>query len=281
MRLRYSGLKGSLNLNEDGIVLLQGEDFFTTRYAVESIPNGTGIGSYFDRVTLNTRTYKFSLFVSDPLKMRLINDYFTSDINAGTPAKLYVNESYIECFITDMNHSAPNMYKEGEIIEYLVTCLTPLWIKEERYEFVKQSGDLEGGLKLPFSFPFSFKLSSTSQAINNKNTSSSKAELIFYGPFMEVDIGIGNCRYKVEAELLENERLIINQRDNTITKVTMSGDRINMFNYRNKEESVFKPIPPGEHVVSANMEYSFEIVVFGERGMPEWTSYMREKPMES
>lgn len=272
--LIYIGHSGSINLNENYISLLSGHDFFNYTMGVDSESNIDGIGSYLNRITLSNRTYQFSVLVSDIEKLSYIEETFSFDRVNELPGKLYLNGVYIECYVTNFTLRSPlRLYKE-EVVDIEVTALKPFWTKEEKYEFIKfddsETLNDKEGLSFPFSFPFGFKQSRNNRTIINRNPQKSAVDFVFYGPLTKVDIVIGLHRYNVNAELLDNERLVISQRGKTIEKITVAGDRINMMNYRNKEESVFEPIMPGEHIVSFNGDYSFEIIVFDERSVAFW-----------
>ena len=63
---------------------------------------------------------------------------------------------------------------------------------------------------------------------------------------------------------------MINQINKTVEKVTNSGEVINSFNLRNKEYSVFDPIPAGESIMTYSGEFPISITLFYERGEPKW-----------
>lgn len=260
-------------IDQKNIILLEDNDFFTSSFGVDTLATNHGIGSYLDRITLSSRKYNFSLHIVDYTLMKQIQDSFAVDRGNRSPTKIYINSAYLECFITNWENVKPGSYKKI-ILEIEAFALFPQWVKEVKYEFLKfdnieTSGD-EEGLNFPFSFPFSLKKNRENRTLINNNPNDVRARMIFYGPFNNVDIYIGSNRYNIETQLLENERLVIDQKEKTVTKITVSGDRINMINYRNKEFSIFTQIKPGEQFVNYNGEYSFEIILFDERSEPFW-----------
>ena len=68
---------------------------------------------------------------------------------------------------------------------------------------------------------------------------------MFYGPCTNPEIKISGLIYRVEAELLKNERIEIDPFEKTVIKYTEDGTKLDYMNYRYKKTSVFTPIPVG------------------------------------
>ena len=92
-----------------------------------------------------------------------------------------------------------------------------------------------------------------------------------FGPCSNPEFIIGENTYRVNGTLLSGERYEIDQRTKTVIKVTNSGEIVNAFNLRNKTESVFEPIEPGENILSYNGDFAIEITIFYERSEPLWS----------
>ena len=64
--------------------------------------------------------------------------------------------------------------------------------------------------------------------------------------------------------------MVINSRNNTVTKYRSNGTTLNIYDLRAKEESVFKKMPYGSVNVNWSGAFGFTITLFLERGEPIW-----------
>lgn len=84
-------------------------------------------------------------------------------------------------------------------------------------------------------------------------------------------VRIGGHAYGVDATVFEGERLVIDSRAKTIRKIGRLGEVTNLFNARDKEQSVFEPIPPGSNPITWPGTYGVDLTVYEERSEPAWT----------
>lgn len=273
MEFMYEGLGGSLDLNQEDVLLIEGNSIFGYTYKAESVMKLSGIGESLRRMTLPSKVIKFSLLfkgnIDDNLKS--VQNCFLEDINQESPGKLSFNGSYVECYIVESSKNNPQRYTNAEVVEFVALVLTPLWITERRYDFsIHTQEESRDGFKLPMKFPMFFSRNITVPTIDNMKSTETLAEITFYGPAINPSILVGDTPYGIHGTLLNNERFIIDQRHKTVTKITESGDIINAFSMRQKTPSVFNPFPKGEHVIGYDGTFSLKIVLFEGSVEPTW-----------
>ena len=91
--------------------------------------------------------------------------------------------------------------------------------------------------------------------------------IIVYGPVVNPRIQINGHPYQVNDTLLVGEYMVIDSRNNTITKYTGS-QAINLFDFRDKAYSVFQPIPGGTLRLNWTGLFGFDLTLFEERSEP-------------
>lgn len=94
--------------------------------------------------------------------------------------------------------------------------------------------------------------------------------MTIYGPVVDPIINIGNYPYKVDTTVEENEYLTIDGTKNTVERTLADGTIINEYNKRSFENSVFRPIPPGNNSVLWSGDFGWDITLYQERSEPKW-----------
>lgn len=132
----------------------------------------------------------------------------------------------------------------------------------------------ESTLKLTFplfdySFDYAHKAGSSAVILSDALAGSSFVMTIF-GPCIHPVVTIAGHPYGVNATVYENERLVIDSEKRTITKIGRLGEETNLFYARDKDHSVFQPIPDGSSVLVWPGTYGLDLVVHEERAEPAW-----------
>lgn len=188
------------------------------------------------------------------------------------PGRLYVENQYILC---NMCASLKEDWQKG--VDYLKNTLTivlryPYWITEQKFSFL-QNGKAAYNqplLDYPHDYPYDYAVDGAQNYISNDSYSSADFELIVYGPCTNPRISISGHIYEVITSVNTDEYLQIRSREGTIYKVSESGEKTNLYNYRNKDSSVFERIPPGSNPVSWDGNFGFDITLYVERSEPKW-----------
>lgn len=195
---------------------------------------------------------------------------FNYDCSLLKPGKLYVNDYYAYCYFISSSPENFDRFLTFESISYKILFCSN-WIKEEKFDFIVDDDfETKTGFKYPFSYPFSYKAVKRDRYINNSHFSPCRASIVFYGPCTNPEIKISGLIYRVEAELLKNERIEIDPFEKTVIKYTEDGTKLDYMNCRYKKTSVFTPIPVGLCLYEANSKFSCRVTLYMERGTPEW-----------
>lgn len=198
------------------------------------------------------------------------------DILAVTPGKLYVDEQYLNCYISgDIKQDA----FKGILFQVKnLTLVTdfPYWIKETTYQYLPEKPNqveytiLEKGILLP-EFPFDFYSEKGEKTLFNPSFKGSNFILTIYGFAENPQITIAGHPYLVETTVYEGERLVIDSIKHTVKKIGRLGDITDCYNAREKKNSVFQKIPPGTNTFQWSGGFGVDITLFDERSEPKWS----------
>ena len=99
----------------------------------------------------------------------------------------------------------------------------------------------------------------------------SKFKMTIYGPCVNPKITIKDQEYQVSETLEKNEYIEIDGRAKTIIKYKVDGTKENIFYKKSTKNSIFKEIPEGELLINWDGTFGFDVTVFKERSVPEWS----------
>lgn len=205
--------------------------------------------------------------------MNSLNEITDIDIINNQPGKLYVGDSYLECYIRD---TAPGKYEELFYeIENTLTIFAPypFWINESTFEFEKigQTGASSEYLNFPYNFPYNFTPALIGfGTIRNSLRVPCDFQMIIFGPAVSPSVLVDSHTYAVDTTIMDNEYLTIDSRYNTVVKTERDGTKTNEYDKRGKAESVFEKIQAGESTVVWNGSFGIQITLFEGRSEPKW-----------
>ncbi len=248
---------------------------YSWRYSSSKYVDGRGIR--IERFNRIEKEFKIILRVFCDSKADFEEKYYKlvdsleKDIYSKTSGRLYVGEDYIECFCIE---SAKGDYVPWEnFVEVKLGFLAPygVWISEDSFSFFPGLQEAVTSSK-KYSYKYSYKYSKDGkgEVIPNGYISAVPALIKIYGHAENPSFSVGNNFYKVFETVQDNEYIEIDQRNKTVYKVYNDGTRENIFHKRNKENSVFTPINPGNNLLVASGGFGIDITTYTERSEPRW-----------
>lgn len=203
-----------------------------------------------------------------------IMEIFDEDIIDETAGKLYIDDFYMRCFITDGEpvYFVPGLdmctYKFKLASEY------PFWIHEESRSFPPISSGSEGEesyLDYEHDYPYDYTMPYGGDVIwNVDHYAPCEFLMTVFGPAVDPRVVINGHPYQIYTTLDANEYLQIDSRANTVVKYLANGIRQDIYDLRAKQESVFDPIAPGNISVVWSGEFGFDVTLYCERSEPRW-----------
>lgn len=149
------------------------------------------------------------------------------------------------------------------------------WIKTLKKSFYKGSDTVVESIEADYPYDYEYDYAQEISGVDYFNTNhfaECDFEMIIYGTVSNPVININDYPYSVYETVSGDEYLVINTKAGTVVKVTSSGEKVNVFDSRSKENTVFKKLPTGELTVTWNGKFGFDITAFIERSEPSWKS---------
>lgn len=209
---------------------------------------------------------------------------FEKDIVSTSPGRLYIGNSYMNCYINENNKDRWVNDVDSITMELKLKSDYPYWITESLYQFRNSSEPASEGFELGIDYEYDYDYEycygsgsdGTMQHINNASPTECGFRMIIFGPCINPAIRITGHLYELKTTLYEGEYAVIDcstrySQDRAIYKVQIDGTKVDLFNSRNKQSEIWQKIPSGVNTVTWPGTFGFDLVLFGERGTPPWT----------
>lgn len=196
------------------------------------------------------------------------------DIEAKLPGKIYIGEYYTNGYITGSVKSDYLITKRLCNIDLTLTSDDPAWYREQTHVFIPGTGSTIGvgsGTDYPYDYPYDYSLSLKGRSVVCDSVGSNAFRLLIYGEVANPSIVIGGHVYSINGTIHKGESLLIDSLNKTITLTTITGNKINWFDKRGRENYIFEPIPAGQNTVSWLGTFGFDLTVIEKRSEPRWT----------
>ena len=272
--LKYIASSGNeYNLKSDGI-RTKTANYHKWSWGVNGTTLQYGIRvSDFDRkpVTYETTIVFTGSYSQRKALIEALHDDFELDVRNMKLGKIVWGDYYIDCYIT-MSSTYPdrdNVYTENEITIY---CPYPFWIQEEKREFFPQDAPTgEAFLDFPHDYPYDYSYGNPGLGRWIRDFPwPSEFQMVIYGPCVNPQIVINGYPYLIKDTLDSTDYIILDSRSNKVTKYLANGQVLNIFDLRNKTQSVFEPIPGGDLTLTWTGAFGFSLTLYEERSEPRW-----------
>lgn len=270
----YEGSKGDIVQLNDGTCFVNANDLRNFKWNYDIVGRPSGLGGRVRKISRQSVEKKMTIAIRGAIflaRINMLHAVSEYDVLTNQPGKLWVNGAYMPCYLgmaSDVvKHSKRVGFAEKEIA---VLSVDPFWHTEVTQSFSPSTGTIAGGKRYNLRFPYRYGTGYSNQVLYNSHFADTPARIVFYGPVELPSITIAGHVYAVNTTLLANERVEVDQLKHTIIKIGASGDRVNMFNARNKESDIFQPIPAGNSSVQFE-SMSFAVTLVQQRSEPLWT----------
>lgn len=226
------------------------------------------------------KTYQITLTLRGKLEERKklldeLTNCFEYDIANLNPGKIWFGEYYINCYIKEMANKVSGTRNCWTDCEISIYCPYPMWVEELSKSFYASSKNSEDTYEY-MDYPHDYKYDYAKPIIGVESWTiehyrKSKFKMTIYGPCVNPKITIKDQEYQVSETLEKNEYIEIDSRAKTIIKYKVDGTKENIFYKKSTKNSIFKEIPEGELLINWDGTFGFDVTVFKERSVPEWS----------
>ena len=251
-------------------------------HAYEWIPNTTEkeMGVAVNSFTKEPVVYDITLTVrgKEFERKQFLNkltNAFEYDVVNLSPGRIYYGKYYIDGYIKKSSNEGSGENNSRTDCKIEIYCPYPFWSMEQEQSFYPDSankGEAYGFLEYPYDYPYDYsRKSAGTQNWFIDHFRDNNFEIVIYGPCADPRIIINDYPYQIYETLENGEYILIKSRDKTITKHLGNGTIQNIFAKRAKDKSVFSLIPSGMLTLNWSGEFGFDIKVYKERSVPEWS----------
>ena len=197
-----------------------------------------------------------------------LHDDFERDVRTEKPGRIIWGAYYIDCYILESS-TGPTEYLTWTSNEISIYAPYPFWIQDLNVELPKGEVEASGFLEFPFDFAFDF----TSPVMGQKNIQStfpfeSEFKMTIFGEAVNPRIVVNGYAYVLNMTIPEGSYVVIDSRAKTIMMYGQTGQQTNVFDYRNKSDSVFQKMPAGNLNIAWDSSYGVDMTIYRERSEP-------------
>ena len=246
-------------------------NYHTWAYKVQGtkLQYGTRVGDF----AKDPAVYETELIIEGGERQRqaivdALHDDFEADLRNKKAGRIIWGSYYIDCFVIESN-TAPTDIPTQTLNKIKIYAPYPYWVQDFKVELFASQETQSTYLDFPFDFPFDF----TAPAIGEMNVKSdfpfaSEFEMVIFGPAVNPRVTINGYGYVLYATIPQGAYVVIDSRKHTIMQFNTDGTQSNIFNLRNKTDSVFQKIPGGNLNIVWDASFGVNITIHRERSEP-------------
>ena len=184
--------------------------------------------------------------------LQALHNDFENDLRKKKPGRIVWGKYYIDCYIrqSQTNPEQTWNYLSNKIHIY---APYPFWVQEAKIT-LPASGEVQSEyLDFPFDFPFDFSAPVIgTKVIKSDFPFDSEFQMVIYGVAVNPRITINGYPYVLYTTIPQGAYVIIDSKTHSITQYNTDGTQSNLFNFRNKTDSIFAKIPGGNLTIFEN-----------------------------
>lgn len=203
-----------------------------------------------------------------------------ADVSSGVPGKLVFDDVWEQRAYVLVAKPDDDITEDFLSMSLTLVLLDGCWTRLVTREYRPRTA--AGGyewLDLPTDFPADLGPSLPTSTVELGCLVRPNVRLTVYGPCVDPYVIVGGNRYAVDVTLAEGERVEIDGRDKTITKVTADGTRVNCFGKgvriggEGGGSYVFERLPVSQWPISVSWDnsFGFDLAWYEEEGEPPWS----------
>lgn len=216
--------------------------------------------------------YETELLFYGPEKRRRelidsLHDDFERDIRNVTQGRIIWGDYYLGCFIRESS-TEPDENPTWTSNKVGIYAPYPFWMQEVDISLPVSQDSGSGFLDYKYDYNYDY----SAPVMGTKDVKStfpfeSEFRMTIYGLAVNPRITINGYSYILYTTIPAGSYVIIDSRARTITLYS-GGQKTNLFNFRNKTDSIFRKIPGGNLTIVWDSSFGVDIKIFHERSEP-------------
>ena len=196
-----------------------------------------------------------------------LHDDFEGDMRGNQAGRIVVNGQYIECFVNSVNAR----YKDGCTTDTIqIYAPYPYWIQEQKITLPASVVQASGFLDYPYDYPYDYTAPVMGKRIIKSSFPfDSEFQMVIYGQAVNPRIVVNGYPHVLYATVPAGAYVIIDSRQKSVMMYNANGTQTDLFNFRNKSQSIFRKIPSGDLDIAWDSSYGVDLTIFRERSEPK------------
>lgn len=196
-----------------------------------------------------------------------LHDDFEGDMRNLQTGRLIVNGYTLNCFVIGVDAR----YKNGCTTDTIqIYAPYPYWMQEQLVNLDASSVPASGFLDYPYDYQYDY----TAPVMGRKFVRSdfpfeSEFRMVIYGQAVTPSIVVNGYPYTLYATVPAGAYVIIDSRKKSIMMHNTNGTQTDLFNFRNKTQSIFQKIPKGNLEIAWDSSYGVDLTIYRERSEPK------------
>lgn len=258
------------NLISNGI-LHKAANYHAWAYRVQGtkLQYGTRVADF----AKDPATYETELILEGGERQRqaivdALHDDFEADLRNKKAGRIIWGSYYIDCFVIESN-TAPTDIPTRTLNKIKIYTPYPYWVQDYNIELLPSEETESEFLDFPFNFPFDFTAPTIGETtIKSDFPYDSEFEMVIFGPAVNPRVTINRYSYVLYTTIPDGAYVVIDSRKKTVMQFNTDGTQSNIFNLRNKTDSIFQKIPGGNLRISWDATFGVNITIHRERSEP-------------
>lgn len=202
--------------------------------------------------------------------IKALHNDFENDMRRMTPGRLVWGDYYIDCYINGSEVENISFWK------WLVNTIQvyapyPFWIKEEHVAL--STAEEVSGTYLDYTYDYSYDYAAPAvgeKIVYSESPFTSEFKMVIYGEAVNPRIVVNGYPYVLYTTIPAGSYVIIDSKQRTIMMYGSGGQKTNVFDFRNKTDSIFEKLPAGNLSIVWDATFGADLTIYREQAEPEF-----------
>lgn len=272
-QIKYIASSGNMYDLTTRDILHRKADYFDWTWKVEGAKKQ--YGSRVSRVSREPAQYEPELIFGRNQKnlrqtIQALHNDFENDMRRLQPGRIVWGDWYIDCFVNASKVDNLSFWKwiSNKIQIY---APYPFWIKEEKVVLSTTPESTSGFLDYPYDYMYDFTAPTIGEkVVPSDSPFTSEFRMVIYGLAVNPRIVINGYPYILYTTIPSGSYVIVDSKQRTIMMYGINGQKTNIFDFRNKSDSIFEKIPAGNLDIVWDATFGVDLTIFREKSEPEF-----------
>lgn len=202
-------------------------------------------------------------------KIQALHKDFENDIRHMTPGRIVIEDHYLDCYIIQSDIEPLSCHWTWLSNPIEIYAPYPYWVQE--MHITLPVSEIVSGSYLDYEFDYQYDYTAPAIGIRNIKSDApfeSEFKMIIFGQAVNPRITINGYSYVLYATIPTGAYAVIDSRTKTIVQYASDGTKTNLFDYRNKADSIFEKIPGGNLAITWDATFGVDITIYHELSEP-------------